>query len=212
MNNWSESHMEKLNREFYNRNSLIVAKELLGKYLVNNIQGIKFVGKIVEVEAYMGPEDKAAHSYNNRLTERTEIMYGDAGYAYVYFIYGMHFCMNVVVEAKGKPQAVLIRALEPISPMEDMAERRYNKTLQELKKSELISLTNGPGKLCKAMGIIKEHNGEDLCGKKLYITQGENQDKFNVVSAKRINIDYAEEAKDYPWRYYIENNSYISKK
>ena len=204
--------MEKLNREFYNRNSLIVAKELLGKYLVNNIEGTQFIGKIVEVEAYMGPDDKAAHSYNNRLTERTKIMYGDAGHAYVYFIYGMHFCMNVVVEAKGKPQAVLIRALEPVSPKEVMAKRRYGKTLEELKRSELISITNGPGKLCKAMGINKENNGEDLCGENLYIIQGEEQDKFNMVSTKRINIDYAEEAKDYPWRYYIENNPYISKK
>ena len=204
--------MRKLNREFYNRNSLIVAKELLGKYLVNNIEGTQFIGKIVEVEAYMGPDDKAAHSYNNRLTERTKIMYGDAGHAYVYFIYGMHFCMNVVVEAKGKPQAVLIRALEPVSPKEEMAKRRYGKTLEELKRSELISITNGPGKLCKAMGISKENNGEDLCGDNLYITQGEEQDNFNMVSTKRINIDYAEEAKDYPWRYYIENNPYISKK
>ena len=204
--------MEKLNREFYNRNSLIVAQELLGKYLVNNIQGIKFIGKIVEVEAYMGPEDKAAHSYNNLLTKRTEIMYGDAGYAYVYFIYGMHFCMNVVVESKGKPQAVLIRALEPLRPIGDMAARRYSKTLEKLKRSQLISLTNGPAKLCKAMGINKEHNGENLCGEKLYVTQGENQDKFKIVRAKRINIDYAEEAKDYPWRFYIENNPYISKK
>lgn len=204
--------MGKLNREFYNRNSLIVAKELLGKYLVNNIEGTQFIGKIVEVEAYMGPDDKAAHSYNNRLTERTKIMYGDAGHAYVYFIYGMHFCMNVVVEAKGKPQAVLIRALEPVSPKEEMAKRRYGKTLEELKRSELISITNGPGKLCKAMGINKEDNGEDLCGENLYITQGEEQDKFNMVSTKRINIDYAEEAKDYPWRYYIENNPYVSKK
>jgi len=204
--------MEKLNREFYNRNSLLVAQELLGKYLVNNIQGIKFFGRIVEVEAYMGPEDKAAYSYKNLLTKRTEIMYGDAGYAYVYFIYGMHFCMNVVVEAKGKPQAVLIRALEPIRPIWDMAERRYSKNFEKLKRSELINLTNGPGKLCKAMGINKEHNGENLCGEKLYITQGENEDKFKIIRAKRINIDYAEEAKDYPWRYYIENNPYISKK
>lgn len=204
--------MEKLTREFYNRSSLIVAKELLGTYLVNNIQEMKFTGRIVEVEAYMGAEDKAAHSYNNRLTERTKIMYGDAGYAYVYFIYGMHFCMNVVVEAKGKPQAVLIRALEPVSSMGDMAKRRYSKTLEELKRSELIGLTNGPGKLCKAMGISKDHNGEDLCGDRLYISKGENQDTFNIVSTKRINIGYAEEAKDYLWRFYIENNPYISKK
>jgi DNA-3-methyladenine glycosylase len=120
--------------------------------------------------------------------------------------------MNVVVEAKGKPQAVLIRALEPVSSKEDMAKRRYGKTYEELKKSELINITNGPGKLCKAMGISKENNGEDLCGGKLYITEGEKQDKFNMVSTKRINIDYAEEAKDYPWRYYIENNPFVSKK
>lgn len=204
--------MLKLLREFYNRDSVTVAKDLLGKYLVHVVEGEKLIGKMVEVEAYMGPFDKAAHSYNNRRTERNEIMYGGPGFSYVYIIYGMYNCMNVVVEEPGKPQAILIRALEPIEGLETMSKFRFNKAYDELAKRERIGLTSGPGKLCQALNIDRTHNGLDLCGDRLYIFEDENQESFEIISTTRINIDYAEEAKDFPWRFYIKNNPYISKK
>lgn len=204
-------NVKKLDRDFYNRDSVTVSKELLGKYLVHNIKGKEIVGKIVEVEAYMGPMDKAAHSYNNRRTERNEVMYGPPGFAYVYIIYGMYNCMNVVVEQPGKPQAILIRALEPTRGMENMAENRYKKEYDMLSKREIIGLTSGPGKLCIALSIDREQNGEDLCGEKLYILEHEKEEAFEIAATTRINIDYAEEAKDYLWRFYIKGNPYVSK-
>ena len=113
--------MKKLSRDFFNRDTIVVAQELLGKYLVHKVHGEELIGKIVEVEAYKGPLDKAAHSYNNRRTARNEVMYGEAGYAYVFIIYGMYDCMNVVTEEKEKPEAILIRALEPVKGIKHMA-------------------------------------------------------------------------------------------
>lgn len=204
--------MKKLPREFYERTSLEVSKQLLGKYLVHIVNGTKIIGRIVEVEAYMGPEDKAAHSYNNRRTERTEVMFGPPGHAYVYFIYGKNYCMNVVCEEIGKPQAVLIRALEPIEGIDIMANLRYGKSIDECAKREIIGLTNGPGKACKALDITKAQNGADLCGDELYIAEQEEEEQMDVVTTTRININYAEEAVHYPWRFYIKDNKYISKK
>lgn len=210
--NKSNKAMKKLQREFYNRDSVTVSKELLGKYLVHAVNGEYLAGKIVEVEAYMGPTDKAAHSYKGRRTERNEIMYGGPGFAYVYIIYGMYNCMNVVVEEANKPQAVLIRALEPVHGLEAMAKFRYSREYSELSKREILGLTSGPGKLCRALNIDRTLNGEDLCGSKLYISEAEGEEKFDIVTTTRINIDYAEEARDYPWRFYIKDNPYISRK
>lgn len=204
--------MQKLQREFYNRDSVTVAKELLGKYLVHVVEGKKLIGKIVEVEAYMGPIDKAAHSYNNRRTDRVEVMYGEPGFAYVYIIYGMYNCMNIVVEQPGKPQAILIRALEPSEGFESMSKLRFNKSYEELSKREKLGLTSGPGKLCKALSIDRTQNGEDLCGNKLYLLEDSRDEPFQMITTTRINIDYAEEAKDFPWRFYIKDNPYVSKK
>ncbi|ERI94597.1 DNA-3-methyladenine glycosylase [Clostridiales bacterium oral taxon 876 str. F0540] len=204
--------MHKLQREFYNRDSVTVAKELLGKYLVHKVNGKELIGKIAEVEAYMGPTDKAAHSYNNRRTDRNEVMYGLPGFAYVYIIYGMYNCVNVVVEEPGKPQAILIRAVEPISDLDEISNYRYGKKYGQLSKREIIGLTSGPGKLCKALNIDRSQNGEDLCGDNLYIYENEAAEEFEMVSTTRINIDYAEEARDFPWRFYIKGNSYVSKK
>jgi DNA-3-methyladenine glycosylase len=204
--------LEKLPREFYNRDSVTVAKDLLGKNLVHVVEGEKLIGKIVEVEAYMGPDDKAAHSYNNRRTERNEIMYGGPGFSYVYIIYGMYNCMNVVVEQPGKPQAILIRALEPVEGLESMSRYRYGKNYEELSRRERLGLTSGPGKLCMALNIDRSHNGLDLCEDRLYITRDDKEQIFEIVSTTRINIDYAEEAKDFPWRFYIEDNPFVSKK
>ena len=201
--------MEKLSREFYNRDSLIIAKELLGKVLVLEVNGEKVHAKIVETEAYMGVEDKAAHSYGGRRTPRVEVMYGKPGVSYVYFIYGMYFCFNVVTREEGVPQAVLIRALEPLEGLDFMAQNRYKKQYDELNRKQITGLTSGPGKLCTALQIDKSLNGEDLCGNSLYIEEGDGTD-FHIVSAKRVGIDRTEEARDYLWRFYIKDNRYVS--
>ncbi len=201
--------MKKLERSFYRKTALVLAKDLLGKYLIFDTGNDKLIGKIVETEAYMGFNDKAAHTYNGKRTPRVEAMYGEEGHAYVYIIYGMYNCLNVVAAEKEIAQAVLIRALEPIKGLEAMALNRFKKPLNQLKKSQITGLTNGPGKLCQAFGITREMNGEDLTKDKLYIC-ADNDEAFNIVEAKRIGIDYAEEAKDFLWRYYIKDNKYVS--
>ncbi|MED4730035.1 DNA-3-methyladenine glycosylase [Aneurinibacillus migulanus] len=199
-------------RDFYNRDTLNVARDLLGKYLAYKIDGVVREGKIVEVEAYIGPEDKGAHTYNGRRTPRNEAMYGPPGFAYVYLIYGMYNCVNVVTNEAEKPEAVLIRALEPTCGVEQMSMARFGKS-ELLTSRETISLTNGPGKLCQALGITRTHNGYDLCGETLYITESSKPDEpFETVETTRINIDYAEEAALYPWRFYIKDNPFVSRK
>lgn len=201
--------MKKLNREFYNRDSIVVAKELLGKVLVYESGGQKISAKIVETEAYMGIEDKAAHSYGGRRTPRVEVMYGGPGVAYIFLIYGLHCCFNIVTNEADIPQAVLIRAAEPVEGRECMAQRRFGTSYEQLTKSQRKGLTNGPGKLCGALSIDRNVNGEDLCGNNLYLEEGEDQE-FSIVTTKRVGIDYSEEAKDYPWRFYIKDNEYVS--
>jgi DNA-3-methyladenine glycosylase len=201
--------LKKLERDFYHRDSLIVAKELLGKRLVHEIDGKRIVAKIVETEAYMGVMDKAAHSYGGRRTPRVEVMYGEAGHSYVFMIYGMYYCFNVVTQEVGIPQAVLIRGVEPVEGLQEMAQHRFQKQYEHLTKSQRKNLTNGPGKLCKALFIDKKQNGVDLCGDLLYIEEGEAEN-FTVTASKRIGIDYAEEAKDFLWRFYIDKNPWVS--
>ena len=129
----------------------------------------------------------------------------------MYFIYGMYYCLNVVAAEKEVAQAVLIRAVEPVKGVEYMANYRYGKAIEELKKSQIKNLTNGPGKLCRAFNITKECNGEDLTGDRLFICENQKQEEpFEIVKTKRIGIDYAEEAKDFPWRFYIKDNPYVS--
>lgn len=200
----------KLSREFYNRDTLEVARDLLGKNLVTVENNIITSGKIVEVEAYMGLEDKAAHSYGGRRTKRVEVMYGKPGVAYVYFIYGLYYCMNVVAREEGIAQAVLIRAVEPLQGKEIMSKRRFNKNYDELKKRDIINLTSGPSKLCMAFNIDRSMNGEDLLGDRIYIEEG-NKEEFQIGESSRIGIDYAEEAKHYPWRFFVSGNPYVSK-
>jgi len=202
----------KLTKEFYERDSLLVAEELLGKILVHETNGEVVGGKIVETEAYRGAIDKAAHSYNNKRTLRTEVMFGEAGRAYVYFIYGMYNYMNILCEKVGTPQAVLIRALEPVEGMEFMAKNRFNKSYESLSKRESINLSNGPGKLCKALAIDRTLNGENLLDNRLYLVEGDKINKEDIIATKRVGIDYAEEAKDFLWRFYIKDNTYVSKK
>lgn len=203
--------MKKLDRDFYNRDSIIVARELLGKVLVHEIEGQRISARIIETEAYMGVIDKAAHSYNGKRTKRVVVMYGDPGFSYIFMIYGLHCCFNVVVNEKETPQAILVRAVEPLEGKEWMAQKRFGKAYEQLTKSQRRGLTNGPGKLCGALSIDRKYNGLDLCGSVVYIEEGESED-FNIVTSKRIGIDYAEEAKDFPWRFYIEGNEYVSVK
>lgn len=191
----------KLNREFYMRSGLDVARDLVGKQLVHNSPEGTTKGIIVEVEAYMGHQDAAAHSYRAPCTGRTAVQYGPGGYAYIYTIYGMHTCMNVVVNHPDCPEAILIRALEPTAGIELMQHRRQKQSIRQL--------CNGPGKLTQAMGITKNHYGADLCGEELYIESV--GDALPEISAtKRINVDYAGEAADYPWRFVLKNSRFIS--
>jgi DNA-3-methyladenine glycosylase len=178
---------------------LKVAKDLLGKYLVVNKNGKRLSGKIVETEAYIGPGDPASHAYRG-MTRRNKTMFGNPGYAYVYFTYGMYHCLNFVTEKKGYPAAVLIRALEPIEGVGVMAKRR--------KKEKLEDLTSGPGKLCQAMGIDRNLCGADLCGKIIYVEE-RGEKKGAIVSASRIGVD---QGRDKKWRLYLKDSKFVSRK
>jgi DNA-3-methyladenine glycosylase len=194
---------KKLKRSFYERSALEVAQDVLGKILIHHAEEGTTSGRIVEVEAYMGPDDAAAHSYKGLRSNRTEVMFGPAGHAYVYLIYGMYHCFNIVSNKVGIPQGVLVRALEPIEGIELMKKRR--------KTDKINNLCSGPGKLCAAMDIGREHNKMDLCGDELYIVDGSLKDGEEIVSTPRINIDYAGEAANYPWRFVISGNKHLSR-
>ena len=202
--------MEKLDRDFYRVPALELARAILGFYLVHITEHGKLVGRIVETEAYMGENDKAAHSYNNKRTKRTEVMFGPPGHAYVYLIYGMYHCFNIVAAETNIAQAVLVRAIEPLEGLNIMTKLRYKKPSHECTKRELLNLTNGPGKLCRAMNINIKNNGQDLCGNKLYLLKANAPPKNDIITTSRINIDYAEEAVNYPYRFYIKSNPYVS--
>jgi DNA-3-methyladenine glycosylase len=195
-----------LQREFYARDSLIVAKELLGKILVHETSEGIGAGRIVETEAYKGPEDKAAHSYGNRRTPRTETMYGPKGHSYIYLIYGLYHCLNVTSGSiLGKPEATLIRALEPVQGIELMMKRRGE-------TGKITNVASGPGRLCVAMGLSKIHNAQYMVKPPLYIDEGQSVNPADIVEASRIGVDYAGDCKDLPWRFYIKNNPYVSVK
>ena len=190
----------KLPREFYLRDGLTVARELIGKKLVTNLRGEVTSGVIVETEAYMGTIDAASHAYKGK-TERTKIFYGAGGFVYVYLIYGRNICTNVVANAENIPEAVLIRALEPVEGVALMKLRRGKKNLREL--------CSGPGKLSQALGITKDFYGLDLCGEEIFI---ETTDfRADVTATKRINVDYAGAAADYLWRFVAAGNEFLSK-
>lgn len=191
----------KLNREFYLRSGLEVARDLIGKQLVHRTPDGTTKGIIVEVEAYMGHADAAAHSYKAPSGGRTAVQYGSGGYAYIYTIYGLHNCMNVVANRPGCPEAILIRSLEPTDGINLMQQRRQKQSLRHL--------CNGPGKLAQAMGITKEQYGADLCGEELYI-ESVNNPIPQIVADKRINVDYAGEAAHYPWRFLLKDSGFVS--
>lgn len=182
--------MQKLERSFYARDTMVVARELLGKYLVYVVNGQEKIGRIVETEAYLGAHDLACHA-SKGLTKRTRIMFGEAGFAYVYLIYGIYHCLNVVTEQPGHGAAVLLRALEPIK---NIAER-----------------TNGPGLLCKAMQIDNQLNGEDLLSEHFYLASPEQDTEFSIITCPRIGVAYAKQWALEPLRFYIEQNPYVSR-
>lgn len=202
--------MGKLKRSFFARDTLTVAQELLGKILVHHTEGQAFKGMIVETEAYLGLSDKAAHSYGGKITKRVETMYKQPGTAYVYFIWGMHYCLNLITAKEGVPEGVLIRAIEPIENKDQMVFNRFHKRMEELSSYQKRNITNGPGKLTQAMKIDGHLNNADLCQDILYVEEGFDQ-SFEIQTTKRIGIDYAQEAVDYPYRFYIKNNPYVSK-
>lgn len=189
----------KLNRNFYLRSGLEVARALIGKKIFHNSPEGLTGGIIVETEAYMGSLDAAAHSYKG-LTARTQIQYGLGGFAYVYMIYGMYFCMNVVANVENIPDAVLIRALQPTDGINLMRKRRN--------KNNLHDLCSGPGKLAQAMGIDKNHYGVDLCGDEIFIETTNILPE--VTATKRINVDYAGDAANYLWRYIMTGSEFLS--
>lgn len=198
--------MVKIKRDFYLQDTLTVAQELIGTYIVKNTEDGIIAGRITETEAYIGAIDKASHAYGGKLTPRTKIMFGNAGYSYVYLIYGMYYCFNVVTEPVGCASAVLIRGVDIVLGHDIACFNRYKCKYKELKASQLKNFTNGPGKLCIALQITKEDNGEDLLGENLFITdsiKGIENIKKQIKVSKRIGIDYAEEAKDFLWRFYV---------
>jgi len=191
----------KLPRAYYEQNTIDVAKQLLGKYLVRKHVDGKTIGRIVETEAYVGPQDLACHASKGR-TARTEVMFGPAGHAYVYFIYGFYNMLNLVTETKDYPAAVLIRAVEPVAGIELMIARRRSNLLR--------NLASGPGKLCQAFAVDRSLNGANLNGNILYVEdRGEPAPKFRATS--RIGVDYAGKWKNKPFRFLIPSSEFVSK-
>ncbi len=192
----------KLPREFYARPVLVVARESIGKLLVHRTPEGVAAGRIVEAEAYRGPLDLAAHS-SRGLTKRTAAMFGPPGYAYVYFLYGTCWAMNLVVASEGEPHAVLIRALEPVIGIELMARRRH-------KPPHSRDLANGPGKLTQALAITGADYGRDLCGDELYLEEPHERRTFRIGRSPRINVHYAGAWAERPWRFYERGSRYVS--
>jgi len=183
--------MEKLTRDFYDRDTVVVARELLGKFLVHVSDGQPRVGKNVEVEAYVGPHDLASHSSRGR-TARNAPMFGPPGFAYVYLIYGMYYCMNVVTEREGRAAAVLLRAVEPVQ--------------------NITGRTQGPGLLCRAMAIDKRLNGHDLLSDHFFVAADGTRENFGIVERPRIGVDYAREWATKRLRFYVAHNPFVSRK
>jgi len=198
--------MKRVDHEFYNRPDVVtIAKELLGKILVSSIDGVRTSGRIVETEAYAGITDKASHAYNNRRTNRTEVMFGDAGKAYVYLCYGIHHLFNIVTNSRDIPHAVLIRALEPMEGIEHML-LRTNKTKVD------NTLTRGPGNVTKALGLYRHHTGVDLLKDEIYVLDdGYEYPADIIVGSTRIGVDYAAEDALLLYRFHVKGNPYVTK-
>ena len=202
--------MARLSRNFYDGDTVEIAKKLLGKILVRRLNGELLAGRITETEAYIGRCDKACHAYNYRKTERTSTMFLSPGHAYIYFIYGMHYCLNFVTEPEGEPSAVLIRAIEPIAGIDTIRQLRFgDKPLTPYRRNNFM---NGPGKVCQGLALTKAENRLDLTGDTLFVCDFPADIGLpcpipaaeKLCCGKRIGVDYAEEAKDFPWRFWLE--------
>ena len=194
-----------MKHSFFRQDTVELARRLLGTLLVHRTREGVAAGMIVETEAYVGAIDKACHAWQNR-SQRTEVMYQDGGYAYMYLIYGMHHCFNVVTGPQGEGNAVLVRALEPVTGIDLMRKRRQT--------NQLSNLCSGPGKVCQALGITRHENGSDLCDSAgpLRLVRFRSIPANGIASSPRINVSYAEEAAAWPWRFYVKDNPYVSGK
>jgi len=206
--------MKRLPRSFYTQPTLKVAKELLGKYLVREIGKQKLIGKIVETEAYIGPEDKASHAFGGKKTKRNQAEWLIGGHIYIYLVYGMYWQLNISTSRREQPECVLIRALEPVSETREVKNQKskVKNTIQNLKFNELKNLANGPGKLCRWLKLDKSFYGEDLTkSKRIWLEDGEKVGPTQIIASKRIGIDYAQEWAEKPWRFFLKNNPFVSK-
>jgi len=205
MSRWEVSH--------YIRPTLTVAEDLLGKYLVRNVDSEMLVGRICETEAYIAAGDKACHAYNYKRTSRTETMFASGGTAYIYLIYGMHSCLNLVTEPEGEPCAVLIRGIQPRYGQNRMAENRFGRSFSQFTTYQHRNFLNGPGKVCHALNLTTKQNGLSLLGNELFVCDnlsdlglpphpGDEQ-PLNIQTGKRIGVEYAEECADYLWRFFL---------
>lgn len=197
--------MQKLSTDFYERDDVAqIAKDLLGKYIITKFDQQYTVGRIVETEAYAGIIDKASHAYNNRRTARTEVMFGPAGVSYVYLCYGIHHLFNVVCNEKDKPDAVLIRGIEPVEGINSMLQR-FNKEKAD------SSIGRGPGNVSKALGISTKHTGLQLQSKEIWLAEDNASTSFNILTSPRIGVDYAAEHALWLYRFFIEGHPQVSK-
>lgn len=207
--------MARLSRQFYRGDTVETARQLLGKYLVRRLEGETLVCRITETEAYVGRCDKACHAYNYRKTDRTATLFLEPGRAYVYLIYGMYHCLNFVTEPEGEPAAVLIRGGEAIAGQETMSCLRYGKPFEELTSYQRKNFLNGPGKLCKALSLTRADDRTDLTRDILFVCDSPADVglpcpapvKEKICSGPRIGVDYAEEARDFPWRFWLEKEN-----
>ena len=193
----------KCNKGFFTRQAIVVSKDILGKYLVHKTDKGKLSGKIVEVEAYVGPHDKASHATGGKITPRNKAEFMVGGHIYIYLVYGMYWQLNISTGKEGYPECFLIRALEPVDGIKIMMKNR--------KTNDISNLTNGPGKLCQAMKLSKIHYGLDVTKSNEVYIEDRDETVDKIVKSKRIGIDYAEEWKNKLLRFYIKGNKSVSK-
>ena len=207
--------MARLPHDFYAGNTVEIAQQLLGKFLVRVWQGESLVTRITETEAYVGRCDKACHAYQYRKTPRTATLFGPPGRSYLYLIYGCYHCLNFVTEPEGEPAGVLIRAVQPISGLDTMAHLRFGTTPGNLNAYQRKNFMNGPGKVCKGLSLDRSCNQMDLCGDTLFVCETCEElglpslPPFHeqICAGPRIGIDYAEEAREFPWRFWLEQEA-----
>ena len=205
--------MAKLSRDFYVGDTVSIAKALPGKYLVRRWHDDYLVCRIAETEAYVGAVDKACHAYGYRKTTRNATMFVQPGHAYIYLIYGVYSCLNFVTNPEGEPDAVLLRGLVPVYGVGTMSRLRFGKGYGDLTPYQRKNFLNGPGKCCKALSLDRSMNGADLTGEELFICDSPSdiglpevpELPHRIRADKRVGIDYAEEARDYPWRFILED-------